>query len=286
MSNKFSVYPEVNIFVCVLGCKDLFQKFNYKKFVMETLISIILLLCTASISAFIAKKKNRRVVLWFFLGFIFHIIAIVVIALLKRVKEPGEPSPETHIACPDCKQLIKNDSTSCVFCNCKLIPEVRLEKFKLKGNWGSMSVYENKVVLQGAPGLAAAMWGVNQAQKTFTYDSISSIEFSAPSIGEGEIRFNIDGSRGITNTKLLNNIPFVSNNDNTFKYLEKDYAEASQAKAYIEEQMIKSKQRQPQTVVNELSSADELRKFKQLLDDGVIPSEEFEKKKKESTLVI
>lgn len=248
---------------------------------MESITTLIFLLCTASISAFIAKKKNRRVILWFFLGLIFHIIAIVVIVLLKRIKPPGEPTPETHIACPDCKQLIKNDSTSCEFCKCKLTPEVRLEKFKLKGHWGSMSVYENKVVLQGAPGLAAAMWGVNQAQKTFTYDSISSIEFSGPSIGEGEIRFNIDGSRGITNTKFLNNIPFVSNNDNTFKYLEKDYLEASKAKIYIEEQMIKSKDRQPQTVVNELSTADELRKFKQLLDEGIISSDEFEKKKRD-----
>lgn len=248
---------------------------------MEKITTIFLLLCTASITAYIASKKNRRVVLWFFLGLMFHFLAIIFLIFLKRIKLPGEPTPETHIACPDCKQLIKNDSTSCEFCKCKLIPEVKLEKFKLKGHWGSMSVYENKVVLQGAPGLAAAMWGVNQAQKTFTYDSISSIEFSEPSIGEGEIRFNIEGSRGITKIKRLNNIPFVSNNDNTFKYLEKDYIEASKAKIYIEEQMIKSRQRQPQTIVNELSLADELRKYKQLLDDGIINLEEFEKKKKE-----
>lgn len=50
-------------------------------------------------------------------------------------------------------------------------------------------------------------------------------------------------------------------------------------KEYIEKQIIERSK--PQGIVHEPSSADEIIKFKQLLDMGVITSEEFDAKKKQ-----
>ena len=70
-------------------------------------------------------------------------------------------------------------------------------------------------------------------------------------------------------------------NDNAFVYVKRSLNdEVSSAKSFIENQMIKSKQAS-RTVVNTLSPADELRKFKQLLDDGIINQAEFDEKKKQ-----
>lgn len=37
---------------------------------------------------------------------------------------PGQPTPDTHIMCPDCKELILKEAKVCKHCGCKLIPQV------------------------------------------------------------------------------------------------------------------------------------------------------------------
>lgn len=39
--------------------------------------------------------------------------------------EPGAgvPTPETHVRCPDCRELVFKDARICRFCKCKLMPQ-------------------------------------------------------------------------------------------------------------------------------------------------------------------
>ncbi len=156
-------------------------------------------------------------------------------------------------------------------------------KFNIKGEDNTLIVYEDKVVLQGERGLLAAAVGVNQGEKTFSYESISSLEFEqATLMGAGRISFNIQGSSGRTGALGIGKMIIGVQNENTFQFQKRSLnAEALSAKMYIEQQMLKAKKASGQSVINQLSPADELRKYKQLLDDGIITQAEFDSKKKQ-----
>lgn len=49
--------------------------------------------------------------------------AAEVVARAKSLDEDGTPTPETHVRCPDCRTLIRRESTSCRHCGCKLVPQ-------------------------------------------------------------------------------------------------------------------------------------------------------------------
>jgi hypothetical protein len=35
----------------------------------------------------------------------------------------GVPTADTHVKCPDCKELVKKEASVCPHCQCKLIPQ-------------------------------------------------------------------------------------------------------------------------------------------------------------------
>ncbi len=35
----------------------------------------------------------------------------------------GTPTPETHVRCPDCKELVHREASVCRHCGCKLVPQ-------------------------------------------------------------------------------------------------------------------------------------------------------------------
>jgi hypothetical protein len=37
--------------------------------------------------------------------------------------DPNAPSPDTHVRCPDCKELVRKEATVCKHCGCKLRPQ-------------------------------------------------------------------------------------------------------------------------------------------------------------------
>ncbi|MFZ6726160.1 hypothetical protein ACO0K2_11765 [Undibacterium sp. MH2W] len=38
-------------------------------------------------------------------------------------EEQVAPTPETHVKCPDCRELVFKDANKCQFCGCKLVPQ-------------------------------------------------------------------------------------------------------------------------------------------------------------------
>jgi hypothetical protein len=41
----------------------------------------------------------------------------------RRIVEAGAPSPETHVRCPECRELVIHDARKCKHCGCALIPQ-------------------------------------------------------------------------------------------------------------------------------------------------------------------
>ena len=57
---------------------------------------------------------------------IFTIPAHLIYLMLagSRAKDDlDRPSPETHIRCPDCRELVRKDATVCKHCRCRLVPQ-------------------------------------------------------------------------------------------------------------------------------------------------------------------
>jgi len=154
-------------------------------------------------------------------------------------------------------------------------------KFNIVGKPKTMSVYEDKVVLSGNKGVGLALMGASQGEKSFAYESISSIEFQEATLLKiGQLTFVISGDKGQSD-RIFGKLAPDWANSNTFAYDKRGLNdEVRAAKNYIEERMIQTK-KLSQSVVQQVSPADELRKYKQLLDEGIITQDEFNEKKKQ-----
>lgn len=76
----------------------------------------------------VASSKGRSVFAWVVLAAIFSFFALIAVAVLPSLKaapvRAGEEiaTPETHVRCPDCKELVRADANVCKHCGCKLLP--------------------------------------------------------------------------------------------------------------------------------------------------------------------
>jgi hypothetical protein len=55
-------------------------------------------------------------------GLILHLLCIIGAASGKST-DPNAPTPETHLKCPDCRELVIHDARVCKHCGCKLTPQ-------------------------------------------------------------------------------------------------------------------------------------------------------------------
>ncbi|MBQ8767140.1 MAG: SHOCT domain-containing protein [Clostridia bacterium] len=148
-------------------------------------------------------------------------------------------------------------------------------KYAIKGINGQLYVYENKVEIKRKGFFAFVNHGL-KGDKTIPISSIKSIQIKKAGLIAGYIQFGIGGaleSRGGVQAANYdeNTITFGNTNDNKVALQIKDYIES----------IINNSSQQQNTVVQASSEADEILKFKKLLDDGVITQEEFDAKKKQ-----
>ena len=79
--------------------------------------------------AIVASSKGRSGFGWFILGFFLSVIALIIVAVLpSKVPPPtiagGEvATPQTHVRCPDCKELVRKDAVKCKHCGSALVPQ-------------------------------------------------------------------------------------------------------------------------------------------------------------------
>lgn len=145
--------------------------------------------------------------------------------------------------------------------------------FFLKGVNGQLSVYTDKVIIERQGVLGFLSQGL-AGSKSIPITSIQSVQFKKGGLAfNGFIQFGILGgkemSKGVFN---------ASQDENTIMFRISDNADALKIKEHIE-QIIMSKNDISATASNQLSSAEEIKKFKELLDQGIISQEEFDLKK-------
>ena len=116
--------------------------------------------------------------------------------------------------------------------------------------------------------------GFFKGDKTNYINQITGIQVKPGTLWtNGYIQITVPG--GIESKKGLLDATL---DENTVAFTSKDNELVNQIKSKIEELM--SQQRMGH-IINQSSPADEIRKYKELLDDGVITQEEFEQKKKQ-----
>lgn len=150
--------------------------------------------------------------------------------------------------------------------------------FEIDGNMGkTLRVYENRCVIS-ITGKKAFLYGAGlNGDKEFYYSDITSVQFKNLGMTTGFLQFEYAGSHSTNN--------FVNENSFTFsatigtakhKKLKEDMPPIYE---YIQDRVRAAKDFKNNSV--NVSAADELKKFKELLDGGVISQEEFEAKKKQ-----
>lgn len=135
----------------------------------------------------------------------------------------------------------------------------------LKGVNGQLALYSDKIII-------TRKGFMGTKEKTIYVSQITGIQLKQPSMWtKGYILFTVPGSIETRGDPIATTL---DENCVMFNAAEKDLAlEIKNTAEKLISQLGKA--------TADLSPADELRKFKQLLDEGVISQEEFEQKKKQ-----
>lgn len=82
----------------------------------------------AVVAGIVAASRGRTGFGWFLLGCMFGIFALILVALLpsRASASADEPTPVTHVRCPDCRELVRNEARKCKHCGASLVPQSEL----------------------------------------------------------------------------------------------------------------------------------------------------------------
>ena len=148
--------------------------------------------------------------------------------------------------------------------------------FNLDGNVATLAVYEDHCVITGKKSLLGFMGGrAFDGSKDFYYADMTSVQYKKATVFvNGFIQFEYPGSHSGQNN---------FNSENTFVIMKgkTDIEQCEKAYQYIKERISFYKQQKNNPTIAAISPAEELKKFKDLLDSGIITQEEFEIKKKD-----
>ncbi len=141
--------------------------------------------------------------------------------------------------------------------------------YEVKGMYSSiLEVFENKLIIKRQGIASFFIYGL-KGDKTIFFNDITAIQFK-----EGNyIQFTLPGGNESTGGLMS-----ALKDENTFAFSLKQNPLMREIQNFIESKRIKADQ-QPNS--SQLSIADEIRKFKELLDSGAITQDEFSKKKGE-----
>lgn len=140
-----------------------------------------------------------------------------------------------------------------------------------------MKVYENKVVIRVKATFGSLVTGnASDGEKTIYYRDCLGVQFKESGFQIGYLQ--LETASGIMNMKHDN---FFNENSFTFDTTVQSNETMAEVADYIRGRVEAAKNGGGQTIVQGVSAADELRKFKELLDMGVLTQEEFDAKKKQ-----
>lgn len=138
-------------------------------------------------------------------------------------------------------------------------------------------VYDDKIVLMAKNSVLA---DIESKEKTIYYKDCKGIQFGkASSVMAGYLQIEIASSVGMTENKIFYHNNYGGETNIAFRKGQNDLME--EIAEYVKKQIEGVKQSKYLQTLVCFSSADEIKKFKELLDDGVITQEEFDSKKKQ-----
>ena len=169
-------------------------------------------------------------------------------------------------------------------------------KYEIKGYRKTLKVYEDKVIIAPDRGMLSSFF-VASNDVVFTYEVLDTVDYSL-SEKQSTLTFYEEGEKtAATIAKAVRSAsPFYTSGslslqelDQIGKYLKPNVfisievdkiEEIKEAKDFIKSHLNKNKNKNEINVLN-YGVADEIRKFKQLLDDGIINQSEFDEKKRQ-----
>ena len=138
-------------------------------------------------------------------------------------------------------------------------------------------VYDDCVSLSSKGFLGFASKGLAGERKLF-YKDISSVQFKeSTKLLSGFIEFYVIG----VNTKQGGGLFAGTNNENRFTFYNKSLPEMQKAYEYIHNKINNKEETKTSAQPAEVDNVAEIKKYKQLLDEGIITEEEFNAKKKQ-----
>lgn len=150
--------------------------------------------------------------------------------------------------------------------------------YDIKGARGrNIKVYEDKVVITTKVTIGSVLTrNATDGEKTIYYSDVLGIQFKKANINIGYLQFE-------TASSSMNNRSDNFWNENSFTFEEDLNPEMDIVAQYVKKKIEEAKQQKnaPVVVASAVSPADELKKFKELLDMGIISQEEFDAKKKQ-----
>lgn len=153
-------------------------------------------------------------------------------------------------------------------------------KYKLTAHTGStLEVYESYIVINHMQTgfMKNAINGGAVGGKRIDIKNLTSVQFREPAgFTVGFIQFAYPGS-----IESKGGIADMINDENSIPIQPAMVEQAREVVEFIEKRKEELNVSQPTTIIQNTSVADELKKFKELLDDGIISQEEFDAKKKQ-----
>ena len=141
---------------------------------------------------------------------------------------------------------------------------------KIKGANATLEILEDRAIIHRTMMGRMTTGGPNQ--KTMIYSKLSGVEIKKPALLGGYLQFTGSGLKASSGTMD------ASKNENTIMF-RNDVAEWEKAAQFINDKIASGSSNS--NTIQQLSPADEILKYKSLLDLGVITEEEFQTKKKD-----
>lgn len=194
---------------------------------------------------------------------------------------------QKFVFCTNCGIKLTNESLFCTNCGTKLNSINELESVPKKYLFNSLSdgkveiIIENNKLTISRPGLISKFSHGLSGDKTILINQITAVQLKKVGFSRGYIQFIISGHEerksGVVKGEKDENIVYFDNFGSK-KNLEYNN-NADEIKKYIENFNSQSQLTTPISITQQSDKYDKLKKIKELLDNGTLTQEEFEKEK-------
>lgn len=147
-----------------------------------------------------------------------------------------------------------------------------MTEFYFKSNGKFIVKVENGNVTITRKGIQNFLNQGSKGEKSIPIKSLTAIQLKEPRLTTGFLQFAYSGSN-----ESKGGVVSAVKDENTILFTKKELDQAKELKAMIER--LQNESEVPN--ISQMSAADELKKFKELLDEGIINDEEFLAKKKQ-----